>query len=104
MKRIIIFSCISFFVALSLSALAQQGFVKVNGTRFSINGKSYKYIGANYWYGGLLATNGEKGKERLKTELDFLKKNGVTNLRVMVGAEGLTTYPYRTPSEKALQP
>jgi len=86
------------------SCFAQRGFVKVNGTHFIINGAPYRYIGANYWYGGLLATNGEKGKERLKTELDFLKKNGVTNLRVMVGAEGLTTYPYRTPSEKALQP
>jgi len=40
----------------------------------------------------------------LKTELDFLKQHGVTNLRVMVGAEGITTYPYRTPNEKTLQP
>jgi len=86
------------------SCLAQTGFVKVSGTQFIIDGKPYRYIGANYWYGGLLATNGDKGKARLKTELDFLKKNGVTNLRVMVGAEGLTTYPYRVPSEKALMP
>ena len=88
----------------SITCFAQRGFVRVEGTRFTIDGKPYRYIGANYWYGGLLATNGEKGKTRLKTELDFLKKNGVTNLRIMVGAEGLTTYPYRTPSEKSLQP
>jgi mannan endo-1,4-beta-mannosidase len=94
------------FISLLFCAqcFAQPGFVKVNGTHFTINGTPYRYIGANYWYGGLLATNGPGGKKRLKTELDFLKKNGVTNLRVMVGAEGLTTYPYRTPSEKALQP
>jgi mannan endo-1,4-beta-mannosidase len=94
------------FVSLlaACSCLAQQGFVKVNGTHFTIDGKPYRYIGANYWYGGLLATNGQKGKDRLKTELDFLKQHGVTNLRVMVGAEGLTDYKYRTPNEKTLQP
>ena len=96
-----------FFIVLlfaTYACFAQNGFVKVNGTQFSINGKPYRYIGTNYWYAGLLATNGEAGKKRLKTELDFLKRNGVTNIRVMVGAEGLTTYPYRTPSEKSLQP
>ena len=93
-----------FSLLLTLSCFAQQGFVKVNGTHFTLNGQPYRYLGANYWYGGLLATNGEKGKSHLKTELDFLKKHGVTNLRVMVGSEGLTSYPYRTPSEKALQP
>jgi mannan endo-1,4-beta-mannosidase len=93
------------FINLLLAAncFAQTGFVKVNGTRFILSGKPYKYIGANYWYGGLLATNGDAGKARVKTELDFLKKHGVTNLRIMAGAEGLTTYPYRTPSEKVLQ-
>jgi mannan endo-1,4-beta-mannosidase len=96
-----------FFMALMIMALpgfTQNNFVKVNGNRFTIGGKPYRYIGANYWYGGLLATNGVAGKKRLITELDFLKAHGVTNLRVMVGAEGLTTYPYRTPSEKSVQP
>jgi mannan endo-1,4-beta-mannosidase len=101
MKRIFF---IALLASIALHSFAQSGFVKVSGTQFTIDGKPYRYIGANYWYGGLLATNGDKGKSRLKTELDFLKKNGVTNLRIMVGAEGLTTYPYRTPSEKALQP
>ena len=104
MKKIFQHLFIAFIMSISLPAMAQSGFVRVEGTQFTIDGKSYRYIGANYWYGGLLATNGEKGKQRLKTELDFLKKNGVTNLRIMVGAEGLTTYPYRVPGEKALQP
>jgi mannan endo-1,4-beta-mannosidase len=73
----------------SFSCFAQQGFVKVSGTHFTIDGKPYQYIGTNYWYGGLLATNGDAGKKRLKTELDFLKAHGVTNLRVMVGAKDL---------------
>jgi len=100
-KRINIF-LISLFIP--FACFAQQGFVKVNGTHFTIDGKPYRYIGTNYWYGGLLSTNGEKGKKRLKTELDFLKQHGVTNLRVMVGAEGLTDYKFRTPNEKVLQP
>ena len=102
MKAIIKFLFVTLFAA--SSSFAQRGFVKVNGTHFTINGEPYRYIGANYWYGGLLATNGEAGKRRLKTELDFLKQNGVTNLRVMVGAEGLTEYLYRTPNDKSLQP
>jgi len=101
-KRRINIILISLFIP--FTCLAQQGFVKVNGTQFSIDGKPYRYIGTNYWYGGLLATNGEQGKKRLKTELDFLKHHGVTNLRVMVGAEGLSDYKYRTPNEKVLEP
>jgi mannan endo-1,4-beta-mannosidase len=103
-KKIIQYLAVALFIGISIPTFAQSGFVRVEGTQFSIDGKPYRYIGANYWYGGLLATNGEKGKQRLKTELDFMKKHGVTNLRIMVGAEGLTTYKYRVPSEKALQP
>jgi mannan endo-1,4-beta-mannosidase len=101
-RRIINIFILSLFVP--FACIAQQGFVKVNGTHFTIDGKPYRYIGTNYWYGGLLATNGEQGKQRLKTELDFLKQHGVTNLRIMVGAEGLTDYKFRTPNEKVLQP
>ena len=99
-----IFKALLVSLVIWLPGYAQQGFVKVKGTGFTIDGKPYRYIGTNYWYGGLLATNGEAGKKRLKTELDFLKQHGVTNLRVMVGAEGITTYKYRTPNDKTLQP
>ena len=102
MNKVFKLLLLSFVIA--LPAFAQQGFVKVKGTEFTIDGKPYRYIGTNYWYGGLLATNGEAGKRRLKTELNFLKQHGVTNLRVMVGAEGLTDYKYRTPNEKVLEP
>ena len=71
------------------AAQAQQpGFVRVQGEQFTLNGQPYRYVGANYWYGGLLATQGNAGQKRLRQELNFLKKKGVTNLRVMVGAEG----------------
>ena len=73
-----------------LLAQTKQGFVKTNKQQFTINDKAYYYVGANYWYGGLLALQKDKkrGKERLIKELDFLQSKGVNNLRVLVGAEG----------------
>lgn len=80
----------------ALGAPAPAGFVRAKGTQFTLDGKPYRYVGANYWYGGLLATQGPAGKARLAKELDFLKQHGVANLRVMVGAEGLSSgYQYR---------
>ena len=65
----------------------QKGFITSSKSQFVQNGKPYYYIGANYWYGGLLGNSAE-GKIRLKKELDFLAGNNVNNLRVMVGVEG----------------
>ena len=67
-----------------------QAFVKVNNHKFMLNGKPWYFSGTNYWYGGLLAlnTDEQRGKERLKQELDFLKAQGISSLRVLVGAEG----------------
>ncbi|MEO6549561.1 MAG: glycoside hydrolase family 2 TIM barrel-domain containing protein [Ferruginibacter sp.] len=69
---------------------AQPGFVKVKGHQFVLNNHAYYYIGANYWYGGLLGLikDPKKGKGRLQKELDFLSSRGVNNLRVMAGVEG----------------
>lgn len=77
-------SCCCFFLQ------AQPPFVKIKNHQFSLNNRPYYYMGTNYWYGGLLALNKDpgRGKERLRKELDFLKDNGVNNLRVLVGAEG----------------
>ena len=53
----------------------QSSFVKVVNGHFFIAEKQYNYIGANYWYGGLLA-NSEAGKKRVVEDLDFLVKQG----------------------------
>ena len=65
-------------------------FVSADGHTFYLNGRPYYFVGANYWYGGLLGLENDKnrGVERLRRELDFLKTNGVTNLRLLGGAEG----------------
>ena len=75
---------------LPIKSSAQASFVAVKNHQFYADGKPYYFIGTNYWYGGLLGLekDKQKGIERLRKELDFLKANGVTNLRVMAGAEG----------------
>ncbi len=78
------------FALFSLSCFTQSPFVKVKNHQFLIGDKPYYFIGTNYWYGSLLGLEKDKkrGIERLRKELDFLKANGVTNLRIMAGAEG----------------
>lgn len=74
----------------SVSLFAKTPFVKVKDHRFMIGEKPYYFIGTNYWYGTYLGLEKDKkrGIERLRKELDFLKENGVTNLRIIAGAEG----------------
>ena len=64
-----------------------SSFVKVADKKFMLEERPYNFIGVNYWYGGLLS-NGKAGQERVKKELDFLKNKGISNLRIMAGAEG----------------
>ena len=84
-------------VCLSILLFAQaiigvaQGFVTARDGKLYAGGKPYYFVGANYWYGGFLGLEKDKkrGVERLRKELDFLKKNGVTNLRLLGGVEGI---------------
>ena len=81
----------------------KTAFVTVRDHHFYMKGKTYNYIGANYWYGGLLA-NDNVGKQRVEKELDFLLSKGVNNLRVMAGAEGIGMINGVPRVEPALQP
>ena len=64
-------------------------FVTVEDGRFVRNGAPYTYIGTNFWYGPILASEGRGGDyERLCRELDTLKALGIGNLRVLAGADG----------------
>lgn len=79
------------FAVCAFSVFSQpQDFVTVRGNQLIADGKPYYFVGTNYWYGSLIALqkNKKRGIERLRKELDFLKANGVTNLRLMAGAEG----------------
>ncbi len=85
---------------------AQSGFVGVNHHQFIFNNKPWYYIGTNYWYAGFLGLQADKSKgiERLRTELDFLREKGITNLRVLVGAEGTGQIHGVRRVEPSLQP
>jgi len=72
------------------------GFVGVDGTRFVLDGATYRFVGANLWQGMNLGIEGDDGdRARLDVELDRLQDLGVTNLRVMASSEGPDTEPFR---------
>lgn len=71
-------------------SVTPQQFVERNGVNLELDGRTHTFIGTNYWYGPLLGLEKDprRGIRRLRRELDLLKANGVTNLRLMAGAEG----------------
>ena len=75
-------------VAISSQAQKQQPRITVKGTQFFKGDKPYSYIGTNYWYGSLLASKKVGDRKRLLRELDLMQKNGIDNLRILVGGDG----------------
>ncbi|HYP98433.1 MAG TPA: beta-mannosidase [Polyangiaceae bacterium] len=66
----------------------QTGFVRRDGTRLTLDGKAYRFAGANIWYGAYLGADAGYGdRARLGRELDRLKSLGVSNLRILASAE-----------------
>lgn len=78
------------FACFSIRSNAQSNsYITVKNHKFFIGHQTQYFIGTNYWYGGLLTLQKNKdGLSRIKKELDFLKAKGVTNLRLLAGAEG----------------
>lgn len=69
-------------------------YVRVDNGRFMIGDSVYRYVGTNFWYGAILASEGRGGdRDRLKAELDMLQSLGVNNLRVLVGGDGQENIP-----------
>ena len=69
-----------------------KDFVTVRDGKFYRGADEYKFIGANFWYGAVLASEGQGGdRERLVKELDLMQEVGITNVRVLVGGEGPDT-------------
>ncbi|WAC48865.1 mannanase [Asticcacaulis sp. SL142] len=63
-------------------------FVTVEGLHFKLKGQTYRFVGANIWYGAYLGAPAAFGnRTRLLKELDDLKALGVTNLRVLASSE-----------------
>ena len=83
-------------LVLSCKAEDFSSFVKVEDGRFVCEDYPSHFVGTNFWYGAILASEGEGGdRARLEKELDFLKENGVVNLRILVGGDGPDGIPTR---------
>jgi mannan endo-1,4-beta-mannosidase len=90
MKKWILLFTINCMYTINTNAQSKEAFVQVKEGHFVLNGKPMYYAGTNYWYGSLLSlqTDNSRGISRMRKELDFLKAHGITNLRIVAGAEG----------------
>ncbi|MBP1530542.1 MAG: cellulase family glycosylhydrolase [Bacteroidaceae bacterium] len=94
MKRFVLLSLLTLLLSplASHSLPRKEHFITVRNGQFFEGNQPYRFIGANLWYGAILASEGKGGNlPRLQAELDNLQALGVTNLRILVGAEGTTT-------------
>ena len=79
----------AFLALAAISCSKAPQFVTVKDGHFQRDGKPYSYVGTNFWYGPILASEGRGGDiERLQRELDTLQALGLTNLRTLVGGDG----------------
>lgn len=71
-------------------ATKQDGkFVTVRNGKFYIGNTLYNYVGTNFWYAPILASDGIGGdRKRLMKELDAMQAVGINNLRILVGGDG----------------
>ena len=84
MKRVL-----SFIVVMVCSLTVSAQYVTVRDGRFYDSGKEYRYVGTNFWYGAILASEGRGGnRKRLHEELDLMQRVGIDNVRVLVGGDG----------------
>ena len=98
-------AAVSSVTACLTEAPAQKGFVCVKDGEFVRDGEVVKFVGTNFWYGPIIASEGRGGnRERLHKELDTLKAIGVTNLRILVGSDGPEGVAYKVEPVLQLEP
>jgi mannan endo-1,4-beta-mannosidase len=80
-------------------------FVTARDGKFILDGRPYRFAGANFWQGMNLGSGGPGGdRTRLLQELERLRELGVTNLRVVAASEGPNTEPHRIVPALMLSP
>jgi len=77
----------------------RDDFVSVEGLQFMLHRKPYRYVGTNIWYAAYIGRDDQAGgdRARVERELDFLKANGITNLRLLGASE-------RSPLKDSMNP
>ena len=86
---LVLLLCLCAICACQQQPTAESEFVTVKDGKFFLGNEEYRYIGANFWYGAILGSEGRGGnRERLQKELDLMKETGITTVRVLVGADG----------------
>ncbi|MBQ0050177.1 MAG: cellulase family glycosylhydrolase [Bacteroidales bacterium] len=94
MRQILYVILCTLCCVLSSCSVSPTAFVRVEGNRFVRGNANYKFVGTNFWYAPILASTGAGGnRQRLHAELDLMKETGISNVRVLVGAEGTDTLP-----------
>lgn len=85
---ILCYSCKSSYRKQETQKSNNENFVKVDGAKFTVNKNPYYFVGTNFWFGAYLGADTDYGnRERLLRELDRLKENGITNLRIVAASE-----------------
>jgi Endo-beta-mannanase len=81
------------------ASMPKSPFVSVVGNRFYLEGKPYSFVGTNVWFAPYIGSESADigDRPRLQRELDFLKKTGITNLRILGASE-------RSPLDNSLSP
>ena len=103
LKHIILSAAMCLLAGCAADSPQESGFVEVQDGEFVRNGEKIAFVGTNFWYGPIIASEGRGGdRERLHKELDALKEIGVTNLRILVGSDGPEGVAYKV--EPVLQP
>ncbi len=92
-------------IVASCSTIQQSTFVTVKDGKFYQGDKEYRYVGTNFWYGAILASEGRGGnRERLLRELDDMQEVGIDNVRVLIGGDGREGIPSHIAPKLQLQP
>ena len=96
---------IAFFASCASPKNGSEGFVKVEDGQFMLNGRTINFVGTNFWYGPIIASEGLGGnRERLHKELDTMKELGITNLRILVGSDGPEGVAYKVEPILQMEP
>ncbi|HWQ87759.1 mannanase [Brevundimonas sp.] len=87
-RRAVLAAAAALSLASPAAAASRPGFVTREGMGLKIDGRPYRFVGANAWYLAWLGAEADFGdRARLERELDALAGDGVTNLRIAASAE-----------------